>query len=85
MSVRPRILPDEALFADFRKQCLSTDNWLNKYDNSGMQVWVEVPNKKDNNAPKVHKIKVSYETVCVWYVWCVYLAPDLAPVCLSVR
>ncbi len=52
------ILPDEAVFADFRKQCLSADNWVNKYDNNGMQVWVEVP-KKGNRGPKVHKIKVS--------------------------
>uniref|UniRef100_A0A3P8SHC0 START domain-containing protein 10 n=1 Tax=Amphiprion percula TaxID=161767 RepID=A0A3P8SHC0_AMPPE len=45
-------------FFDFRKQCLATENWLNKYDENGMQVWVEVPaaNKK-NHVPKVHKIK----------------------------
>lgn len=53
------ILPDEAVFADFRNQCLSVDNWVNKYDNNGMQVWVEVPAKKGSNGPKVHKIKVS--------------------------
>lgn len=51
------ILPDETLFSDFRRQCLSTDNWVNKYDKNGMQVWVEVPSKKTQNAPKVHKIK----------------------------
>lgn len=54
------ILPDEAVFADFRRQCLSTDNWVNKYDSNGMQVWVEVPAKKENRGPKVHKIKVSF-------------------------
>ncbi|TMS17813.1 START domain-containing protein 10 [Larimichthys crocea] len=54
MSVRSSILPDEALFADFRKQCLATDNWINKYDHNGMQVWVEVPASKKH---KIHKIK----------------------------
>ncbi|KAK2848969.1 hypothetical protein Q5P01_008803 [Channa striata] len=59
MSV-PSILPDEAMFADFRDQCLSMDNWFKKYDDSGMQVWIEqLPaNKvKGNNVPKTHKIK----------------------------
>lgn len=52
------ILPDEAVFADFRKQCLSSENWANKYDKHGIQVWVEVsPKNKDNNVPKVHKIR----------------------------
>eukprot|EP00066_Takifugu_rubripes_P005881 XP_003970238.1 PREDICTED: PCTP-like protein [Takifugu rubripes] len=51
------ILPDEAVFADFRRQCLSTDNWVNKYDSNGMQVWVEVPAKKENRGSKIHKIK----------------------------
>ncbi|XP_068446610.1 START domain containing 14 [Clinocottus analis] len=52
------ILPDKAAFADFRKQCLSTDNWSNKYDKHGMQVWVEGSlANKGNNVPKVHKIK----------------------------
>ncbi|XP_070769161.1 START domain containing 14 [Enoplosus armatus] len=51
------ILPDEAVFADFRKQCLSTDNWVNKYDDKhGTQVWIEVPANK-GNATKIHKIK----------------------------
>lgn len=54
------ILPDEAVFADFRRQCLSTDNWVNKYDSNGMQVWVEVPAKKEKRGPKIHKIKVSF-------------------------
>lgn len=56
------ILPDKAVFADFKHQCLSTDNWLRKYDDSGMQVWVEqspTNNVKGNNVSKVHKIKVS--------------------------
>ncbi|XP_049897985.1 START domain containing 14 [Epinephelus moara] len=52
------ILPDEAVFADFRKQCLSSENWANKYDKHGIQVWVEVsPKNKGNNVPKVHKIR----------------------------
>lgn len=51
------ILPNEAAFADFREQCLSTDNWFNKYDRQGMQVWVEgSPAIKGNDVPKVHKI-----------------------------
>ncbi|XP_070693051.1 START domain containing 14 [Pempheris klunzingeri] len=57
MSLHSSILPDQADFADFRKQCLSTDNWVTKYDNHGMQVWVEVLGKKGNHASKVHKIK----------------------------
>lgn len=57
MSLRSSILPDEALFADFRNQCLSTDTWVKRYDSDGMQVWVEVPSKKITNAPKIHKIK----------------------------
>ncbi|XP_028316008.1 START domain containing 14 [Gouania willdenowi] len=58
MSSRESILPTEADFADFRKQCLSSDNWANKYDKHGRQVWVEVhPGKKKNQVPKVHKIK----------------------------
>nr|XP_046261219.1 START domain containing 14 [Scatophagus argus] len=57
MSLHASILPDQAVFADFRNQCLSTDNWMNKYDNNGMQVWVEVPSKKENHVPKIHKIK----------------------------
>lgn len=59
MSLSSSILPDEAVFADFRRQCLSTDNWVNKYDNHGMQVWVEVPPKNETRGPKTHKIKVS--------------------------
>uniref|UniRef100_A0A8D0AX05 START domain-containing protein 10 n=1 Tax=Sander lucioperca TaxID=283035 RepID=A0A8D0AX05_SANLU len=47
------ILPDEADFADFRKQCLSTDNWFSKYDKNGMQVLVEAsPTNKGNPVPK---------------------------------
>lgn len=53
------ILPDEATFAEFKKQCLSTDNWANKYDKYGMKVWVESPPAdKGNNVARVHKIKV---------------------------
>ncbi|XP_054453277.1 START domain containing 14 isoform X1 [Anoplopoma fimbria] len=52
------ILPDETTFADFRKKCLSHDNWSNKYDQNGMQVWVENSSAdKGNNVPKVHTIK----------------------------
>lgn len=52
------ILPNDNVFSDFKKQCLSTENWLNKYDKSGMQVWVETPPiKTNNNGSKVHKIK----------------------------
>ncbi|XP_062331747.1 START domain containing 14 [Osmerus eperlanus] len=56
-----QIIPDEASFADFRKQCLSTDNWYNKYDKNDMQVWVEsapvTTTQSIKNSPKVHKIK----------------------------
>lgn len=61
------ILPDEAVFEDFRRQCLSTDDWVVKYDSSGMQVSVEVPSKKGNRGTKVHKIKVSFiSLICFW-------------------
>ncbi|XP_019940412.1 START domain containing 14 [Paralichthys olivaceus] len=60
MSARS-LLPDEAVFADFKQHCLSTDScWLNKYSNSNndMQVWVEQPSsKKGKDVPKIHKIK----------------------------
>ncbi|XP_076005215.1 START domain containing 14 [Genypterus blacodes] len=53
------ILPDEAFFAEFRKQCLSTENWSNKYEKNGMQVWIEVPpvTSTKRNTQKIHKIK----------------------------
>ncbi|XP_029626918.1 START domain-containing protein 10 [Salmo trutta] len=56
------IIPDEAVFADFRRQALSTDNWYSKYDKNGMEVWVEVAPvasspQGNKNIPKVHKIK----------------------------
>lgn len=54
------ILPDETLFSDFKKQCLATEYWVNKYDSDGMQVWVEVPPvapNTNNNVTKIHKIK----------------------------
>ncbi|KAM4621959.1 START domain containing 14 [Polymixia lowei] len=61
MSRGSSILPDEAVFSDFRRQCLSMDNWSNKYDKHGMQVWVEIPpvatTQVNKNSPKVHKIK----------------------------
>lgn len=55
------ILPDEAVFGQFRKQCSSTDNWRNKYDKNGMQVWVEVPpvdTEGQKSPTKIHMIKV---------------------------
>lgn len=58
------ILPDEAVFADFKRQCLSTDSWANKFDGNGMQVWVEVPAKKEKRGPKIHKIRVSFIAGC---------------------
>ncbi|XP_026213107.1 START domain containing 14 [Anabas testudineus] len=55
------ILPGKEVFDDFRDQCLSTQNWLKKYDESGMQVWVKqsppANNVKGQNASKVHKVK----------------------------
>ncbi|KAJ8281664.1 hypothetical protein COCON_G00041830 [Conger conger] len=54
-------VPQEADFADFRRQCLSTEGWYSKYNRNGMEVWVEMPSlpptKEKNNIPKVHKIK----------------------------
>ncbi|KAM9471147.1 START domain containing 14 [Clarias gariepinus] len=63
MSFGSEIIPGEASFSDFRRQCLATENWLNKYNKNGMEVWVEVPPL--NNSPqgnknhysKVHKVK----------------------------
>ncbi|KAM9375600.1 START domain containing 14 [Pholidichthys leucotaenia] len=58
MSNQPVTLPDKAFFDDFRRQCLSTDNWKNKYDKEGIQVWVEIPPaNKGKQGPKVHKMK----------------------------
>ncbi|KAF5895385.1 ras-related protein Rab-41 isoform X1, partial [Clarias magur] len=62
-SKEDKIIPGEALFSDFKRQCLATENWLNKYNKNGMEVWVEVPPL--NNSPqgnknhysKVHKVK----------------------------
>ena len=64
MSQCEDILPDDKVFSDFRKQCLSVDNWHTKYDKNGMEVWVEsqptTPSHGSKNKhPKVHKIKVS--------------------------
>lgn len=62
------ILPDKELFAHFKDQCLSTENWIKKYDDSGMQVWVEqspANNVKGLSAPKVHKIKVSLTSLLI--------------------
>ncbi|XP_018589345.1 START domain containing 14 [Scleropages formosus] len=54
------VIPDDAVFADFRRQCLSTENWIKKYDKNGMEVWVETLMATENNRNqglKVHKIK----------------------------
>uniref|UniRef100_A0A3P9J6B8 START domain-containing protein 10 n=1 Tax=Oryzias latipes TaxID=8090 RepID=A0A3P9J6B8_ORYLA len=53
---RASILPDDEVFADFRRQCLSAENcWQSKYNKNDMQVWIENP--PPNSAPKVHKIR----------------------------
>ncbi|KAJ3588403.1 hypothetical protein NHX12_011996 [Muraenolepis orangiensis] len=61
MSRSASILPDEGVFTQFRQQCSSTDNWINKYDKHGMQVWVEVlstaPKQGQRNASKIHMMK----------------------------
>ncbi|XP_056456527.1 START domain containing 14 [Gadus chalcogrammus] len=61
MSRKESILPDEAIFSQFRKHCSSTDNWSNKYDKNGMKVWVEVPSttqtQGQKNGSKIHMIK----------------------------
>ncbi|XP_050983547.1 START domain containing 14 isoform X2 [Labeo rohita] len=62
MSRSSGIIPDEFMFNEFKRQCLSTENWLSKYDKNDMEVWVEVAplsastNNKGNYS-KVHKIK----------------------------
>ncbi len=63
MSRGSGIIPDESMFNEFKRQCVSTENWLSKYDKHDMGVWVEVApsststNNKGNYS-KVHKIKV---------------------------
>ncbi|XP_057705774.1 START domain containing 14 [Corythoichthys intestinalis] len=51
------IIPDSEAFDDFRSQCLSTENWQERYNKGSMQVWMEVSKKKGEGGPKVHKIK----------------------------
>ncbi|KAL2077222.1 hypothetical protein ACEWY4_026726 [Coilia grayii] len=53
------ILPGDKVFSDFRRQCLSVDNWHSKYDKNGMEVWVEIPSisSQGSKSPKVHKIR----------------------------
>ncbi|KAJ8015688.1 hypothetical protein DPEC_G00028710 [Dallia pectoralis] len=52
------IIPDEAVFTDFRRQALSSDNWCSKYEKNGMEVWVEIPPaSSQTNGPVVHKIR----------------------------
>ncbi|KAL6480192.1 hypothetical protein MHYP_G00112250 [Metynnis hypsauchen] len=62
MSLGSGIIPDESVFAELRRQCMSTENWQNKYNKNGMEVWVEVPpsiNSQGNKTSlsKVHKVK----------------------------
>ncbi|XP_034037522.1 START domain containing 14 [Thalassophryne amazonica] len=58
MSRRYNIPPDDACFADFRNQCLSTEHWHNKYAKQGMEVWVEVPPASNKGtAAKLHRLK----------------------------
>lgn len=63
MSRGSGIIPDESMFNEFKRQCLSTENWMCKYDKYDMEVWVEAAplstsaNNKGNFS-KVHKIKV---------------------------
>ncbi|TSQ81018.1 START domain-containing protein 10 [Bagarius yarrelli] len=63
MSLGSGIIPGDALFSDFRRQCLSTENWMNNYSKNGMEVWVEVPpltnppQMNKNSYSKVHKIR----------------------------
>ncbi|XP_062855903.1 START domain containing 14 [Trichomycterus rosablanca] len=63
MSLGSGIIPGEALFSDLRRQCLTTENWQNKYNKNGMEVWVEVPSVSSlsqgnkNSYSKVHKVK----------------------------
>lgn len=59
MSGNASILPSDEAFEDFKKQCLATENWVNKYKKEAMEVWIEEPVYRGSNSPKVHKIKVS--------------------------
>lgn len=69
MSLGSGIIPGDALFSDFRRQCLGTENWMNKYSKNGMEVWVEVPpltnspQGNKNTYSKVHKVKVSSDCI----------------------
>lgn len=63
MSRGSGIIPDESMFAEFKRQCLSTENWDNKYDKNDIVVWVEqapfsASIKNKGNYCKVHKIRV---------------------------
>lgn len=62
MSRGSGIIPDEFMFNEFKRQCLSTENWHKKYDKNDMEVWVEGPPLSTStsnkvNLSKVHKIK----------------------------
>ncbi|XP_061786588.1 START domain containing 14 isoform X3 [Nerophis lumbriciformis] len=51
------ILPDEAAFEDFKRQCLSTDTWQIRYNSHDSQVWSEATDKGNQVAAKIHKLK----------------------------
>uniref|UniRef100_A0A3B3QYM8 START domain-containing protein 10 n=1 Tax=Paramormyrops kingsleyae TaxID=1676925 RepID=A0A3B3QYM8_9TELE len=57
MSLQSTVIPDESVFAEFRAQCLSTENWLCKYNTCDMEVWTEMAPGNGSSASKVHKIK----------------------------
>lgn len=76
MSRGSGIIPDESMFNEFKRQCLSTENWLNKYDKNDMEVWVEVAplstsTSNKGNLAKVHKIKVRCLPTFNYYDMCV--------------
>lgn len=78
MSRGSGIIPDEFMFNEFKRQCLSTENWLNKYNKNDMEVWVEGPPLSTStsnkvNLSKVHKIKVRcLPTFSLTTMMCVY-------------
>ncbi|XP_077589217.1 START domain containing 14 [Stigmatopora nigra] len=52
------IIPDSEAFNDFKNQCLTTDNWQERYNKGNLQIWMEVSKDKGEGiGPKVHKIK----------------------------
>lgn len=76
MSRGSGIIPDEFMFNEFKRQCLSTENWHKKYDKNDMEVWVEGPPLSTStsnkvNLSKVHKIKVRCLPIFNYYDMCV--------------